>query len=112
MNPNELSLLIIAGGKSSRLGRDKRKLKLGELPLLESTLCQPPVSGGVDIEEMGRGACIFPFVAREGFKHLPDFPYVIMESFLEIGGSFPSIESCQGLKPALDYGHKGKFTGW
>ena len=40
MNPNELSLLIIAGGKSSRLGRDKRKLKLGELPLLESTLCQ------------------------------------------------------------------------
>ena len=40
MNPNELSLLIIAGGRSSRLGRDKRKLKLGELPLLESTLCQ------------------------------------------------------------------------
>ena len=40
MNPNDLSLLIIAGGKSSRLGRDKRKLKLGELPLLESTLCQ------------------------------------------------------------------------
>ncbi|MBQ7497421.1 MAG: NTP transferase domain-containing protein, partial [Selenomonas sp.] len=40
MNPNDLSLLIIAGGKSSRLGTDKRQLKLGDSSLLEYTLAQ------------------------------------------------------------------------
>lgn len=33
-----LSLLIIAGGKSSRLGKDKRELELGDVSLLETTL--------------------------------------------------------------------------
>ena len=40
MNPNDLTLLVIAGGKSSRLGIDKRKLKLGETSLLEHTLAK------------------------------------------------------------------------
>ena len=45
MNPKELTLLIIAGGKSSRLGRDKRELKLGTLPLLEITLAKGKKAG-------------------------------------------------------------------
>lgn len=38
MKATDISLMIIAGGKSSRLGTDKRKLKLGEKSLLERTL--------------------------------------------------------------------------
>ncbi len=38
MNFEKISLLIIAGGKSSKLGKDKRFLKLGEVGMLESIL--------------------------------------------------------------------------
>ena len=49
MNTNDLSLLIIAGGKSSRLGTDKRQLKLGESSLLEHTLAKGRKAGFKEI---------------------------------------------------------------
>lgn len=45
MNTNELALLIIAGGKSSRMGQDKRRLSLGAMTMLERNLVQGKAAG-------------------------------------------------------------------
>ena len=49
MNASNLSLLVIAGGKSTRLGRDKRQLQLGDMPLLEITLAKGRNAGFTEI---------------------------------------------------------------
>lgn len=49
MNTNELALLLIAGGQSSRLGQDKRRLSLGTMTLLERNLAQGKAAGFAEI---------------------------------------------------------------
>ena len=49
MNANNLSLLVIAGGKSTRLGKDKRQLQLGYMPLLEIILAKGKKAGFTEI---------------------------------------------------------------
>ncbi len=49
MNLSNLSLLVIAGGQSTRLGRDKRQLQLGDKSLLEITLAKGRDAGFTEI---------------------------------------------------------------
>ena len=44
-----ISLLIIAGGKSSRLGTDKRFVEVGGVGLLEKILCKASAENFDDI---------------------------------------------------------------
>ena len=81
MNPNDLSLLIIAGGKSSRLGTDKRQLKLGDSSLLEYTLAHGKKSGFKEV-----------FLCAEG-------PSPFLTELAEKYGATLLFDETQGLGP-------------
>ncbi len=93
---SEISLLIIAGGKSSRMGSDKRQLLLEGLPLLEQILLR------------GQGA---------GFKEIllcaeTEFPF--LRKLTERYGAVLVSDELQGRGPmeGLAQGLFGMRTDW
>ena len=96
MNASNLSLLVIAGGKSTRLGRDKRQLQLGDMPLLEITLAKGRNAGFTEI-----------FLCAEA-------PSPFLTELAEKYGALLLFDEKQGLGPVsgLAQGLEHLTTSW
>ena len=96
MNASNLSLLVIAGGKSTRLGRDKRQLQLGDKSLLEITLAKGRNAGFTEI-----------FLCAEA-------PSPFLTELAEKYGALLLFDEKQGLGPVsgLAQGLKHLTTSW
>ena len=117
MSPYSLALLVIAGGKSSRLGEDKRKLQLEAMPLLEHTLSQGRKRGFGEIFLCAEAPS--PFLTELAEKYAATLLYDEKQGLGPVSGlsqglsaiSKPWALAVAGDMPFLDFEELCRFGG-
>lgn len=85
MNPNDVSLIILSGGKGSRMGAPKAELPLGEQRLIDCLVQKGRALGFFEILLSGYGGLL------EGCRSIPDQP----EGRGPLGGLASSLEAAR-----------------